>query len=93
MRWRPYAACVNARQLLAGLPESIEFPQATVSSDGEIILTWFRGNDRLDAFLGPDAHLTWVYRIESNIEDGGDVAMEEVGALDRFFASVTQFYT
>jgi hypothetical protein len=86
------ATLENARRLLIHLPMAIELPQATVSSEAEIILTWFRGSDRLDAILDPETHLTWVFRIGNSIEDGGDVALSEARALDDFFASVAQFY-
>jgi hypothetical protein len=82
----------HARRLLGELPESIVLPQATVSADGEIILTWFRADDRLETILAPDHHLTWVLRIEGNILDGGDVALDDRGSLEVFFRAVADFY-
>ena len=82
----------HARRLLGELPAAIEFPQVTVSSDGEIVFTWFRSDDRLEAILAPDDHLTWVFRLDGNVTDGDVIALDDGGSLGPFYKAVADFY-
>ncbi len=82
----------HARRLLGELPETLEFPQVTVSSDGEIIFTWFRSDNRMEAILAPDHHLTWVFRIGGNVTDGDVIAFDDGGSLEPFYKAVADFY-
>jgi len=82
----------HARPLLSGLPGDIELPQATVSADGEIIFTWFRSRDRLEAILAPDHHLTWVFRIDGSFTDGDVIALDKDGQLSRFYGAIVDFF-
>jgi hypothetical protein len=80
------------RRLLGDLPKVIEFPQVTVSSDGEIIFTWFRSDNRMEAILAPDHHLTWVFRLDGKVIDGDVIALSDSGSLSTFYKAVTDFY-
>lgn len=82
----------HARRLLGELPEAIELPQVTVSSDGEIIFTWFRSDNRMEAILAPDHHLTWVFRLGGKVTDGDVIALDDGGSLGPFYKAVTDFY-
>ena len=82
----------HARRLLGELPEALEFPQVTVSSDGEIIFTWFRSDNRMEAILAPDHHLTWVFRLDGNVTDGDVIALDDGGSLGPFYKAVADFY-
>jgi hypothetical protein len=82
----------HARRLLGELPEAIELPQVTVSSDGEIIFTWFRSDNRMEAILAPDHHLTWVFRLDGKVTDGDVIALDDGGSLGPFYKAVADFY-
>ena len=57
-------------RLLLGLPEDRALPYATASGEGEIGLTWFRGEDRLSATASPEGHLLWVIKSGGQFLDG-----------------------
>ena len=57
-------------RLLLGLPEDMPLPYATASGEGEIGLTWFRGEDRLSATASPEGHLLWVIKTGGQFRDG-----------------------
>ena len=82
----------HARQLLGELPEAIKLPQVTVSADGEIIFTWFRSDNRMEAILAPDHHLTWVFRLDGKVTDGDVIALDDGGSLGPFYKAVADFY-
>ena len=82
----------HARRLLGELPEAIELPQVTVSSDGEIIFTWFRSDNRMEAILAPDHHLTWVFRLDGKVTDGDVIALDDGSPLGPFYKAVADFY-
>lgn len=82
----------HARRLLAEVPAALELPQVTVSSDGEIIFTWFRSDNRMEAILAPDHHLTWVFRLDGNVTDGDVIALDDGGPLGPFYKAAADFY-
>jgi hypothetical protein len=82
----------HARRLLGELPEAVELPQVTVSSEGEIIFTWFRSDNRMEAILAPDHHLTWVFRLDGKVTDGDVIALDDGGSLGPFYKAVADFY-
>ena len=88
----PAETIEHTRQLLSGLPSGVELPQATVSADGEIIFTWFRSRDRLEAILAPDRHLTWVSRIDGSFTDGDVIALDKDEQLSRFYGAIVDFF-
>ena len=57
-------------RLLLRLPEDMTLPYATASGEGEIGLTWFKGEDRLSATASPEGHLLWVMKIDGQFLDG-----------------------
>ncbi len=86
------ATIEHARRLLGELPEALEFPQVTVSSEGEIIFTWFRSDNRMEAILAPDHHLTWVFRLDGKVIDGDVIAFDDGRSLTPFYKAVADFY-
>ena len=57
-------------RLLLALPKDVTLPYATASGEGEIGLTWFKGEDRLSATASPEGHLLWVMKIDGQFLDG-----------------------
>ena len=82
----------HARRLLGELPDAITFPQITVSSDGEMIFTWFRADNRMEAILAPDHHLTWVFRLDGEVMDGDVISLDDSSSLVPFYKAVADFY-
>ncbi len=78
-------------RLLSDLPEDLEFPQATASAEGEVGLTWFKGNDRLDAIASPDGHLTWALKVGDRFLDGDVLALASE-SFDPFYEALVDFY-
>ena len=78
-------------RLLKGLPADLEFPQATASGEGEIVLTWFRGDDRLDAIASPDGYLTWVSKVHGEYVEGDVLALSSK-SFDPLSEALATFY-
>ncbi len=68
--------------------EFAEFPQVVVTGD-EVIFTWFRGEDKMEALFARDGYVTWVFRIGGNIWPYGGV--ERDGNSGRFWRDVACF--
>lgn len=62
-----------AIQILGLLPKDLPLPQPTVSEDGEIILSWYGPNGRVEMFIDPSLHIVSFGRFESGFIDGDDV--------------------
>ncbi|MGH3261141.1 MAG: hypothetical protein ACRDNS_04005 [Trebonia sp.] len=88
----PADSLTFARTLLSELAGDLELPQASVSQDGELILTWFRNRDCLSATLEPDRYLTWAFRIGGSLMDGDVIAFSDAVGRHRFHDAVAQFY-
>ena len=78
-------------RLLEELPKDAPLPQATASGEGEIGLTWFRGDDCLDALASPDGHLTWVLKIGDAFLEG-DVLELSSRSLAPFHEALADFH-
>ena len=76
--------------LVSGLPPSLAQPQVTVSDDGEIGLTWFRGKDRSDAIAYPDGDFVWSSMIDGEFCPGMIFKLEKL-AFSTFYAELSQF--
>jgi hypothetical protein len=63
----------RAFSLLGLLPQAMATPQASPSSDGEIGFFWFHNGDRVEAYLDPEGHLTWIGKFNNAFDPGGDV--------------------
>lgn len=77
--------------LLSELPQDLELPQATASGEGEIGLTWFKGDDRLDAIIAPDGYLTWVSKVGDEFLDGGVLVLSS-HLFDPLYEALANFY-
>ena len=79
-------------RLLLGLPEDMTLPYATASGEGEIGLTWFRGEDRLSATASPEGHLLWVSKVGGQFLDGEilPLASESFKPLHKAFVHFLQ---
>ena len=64
------AVADHVDRLLRELPEDAVVPYATASGEGEIMLTWFHGEDRLTATASPEGHLLWVSKVAGQFHDG-----------------------
>jgi hypothetical protein len=81
-----------AGNLLSDLSPEIPIPQATASSDGEIVLTWFHGGNRMEAAIASDRHLTWVCRIDGCYVDGQVVDLVASNASNRVNEGLAAFF-
>lgn len=87
----PREVVAHVGRLLSDVPEDLELPQATASVEGEVGLTWFKGDDRLDAIASPDGHLTWASKVGNQFLDGDVLALSsESFAL--LYEALTDFY-
>jgi len=77
-------ACDIIRQL----PAEVMLPQTSPSADGEIGLSWFNGQERLEAMLHPDGHLVWVKRLEDRLVPGRDIDLHQERRPAAFFDEV-----
>jgi len=82
----------HAQRLLENLPETIELPQTTVSTDGEIVFSWFKSEDRLEAILADDHYLTWVFRKNGEVSGGDVIDLGSGGSVEQFYRAVREFY-
>lgn len=87
-----------ANSLLAKLTPDLPLPHLSHSSDGEVIFNWTSTNQRLEAGLDSDLHLTWV--IDSNMSDTRanvelgqdlDCSANPSEQLDSFVLALRQF--
>ena len=81
-----------AQRLVRELPNKWPFPQATLSSEGEIAFTWFNGRNRLEALLQPDYHLVWVVKNDGEYAPGRDIDLSAVASFASLFEAVALFY-
>jgi hypothetical protein len=86
-----HQAIRQARVLVRELPHETKLPQVNSSADGEITLTWFRGNKRLNALIDPDLHLVWGTLAGDTFSPGDDLDLHFVSAQPLIEAVVT-FY-
>jgi hypothetical protein len=82
----------HAQRILENLPETIELPQTTISTDGEIVFSWFKSEDRLEAILADDQHLTWVFRKNGEVSGGDVIDLGSGGSVEQFYHAVQEFY-
>jgi hypothetical protein len=80
----------SACALVGGLPKGTRLPQASVSPDGEIGLTWFRGRDQLHAFIEPDGRLVWTEAHDGKVTPGDDI--DSLTERPRFYSAIAHFY-
>ena len=80
-----------AARLVRELPNKWPFPQATLSSEGEIAFTWFNGKNRLEALLQPDHHLVWVVKNDGEYAPGRDIDLNAVASFASLFEAVALF--
>jgi hypothetical protein len=81
-----------AKRLVRELPKKWPLPQATLSPDGEIAFTWFKGGNRLEALLQPDHHLVWVVKNDGEYAPGRDIDLSAVASLAGLFEAIALFY-
>jgi len=81
-----------ALQAVRELPIDLELPQATLSAEGEIGLTWVDGDDRFDALIDEDRQIVWMSNIAGRSYAGNLLDMTAGGRLDELYAAVSEFY-
>jgi hypothetical protein len=67
-------------------------PQASASGEGEVVLTWFRGRDRLEAIIAPDLLLSWVCRVAGRNHRGRVLDLRSNDTVPIFSARLTDFF-
>jgi hypothetical protein len=82
----------TAAVLLDNLPEVIEPPHISPSSDGEIGLSWIKGMDRFEAILDADNHLAWITKIDGNYVAGLDVNALSPEGRGAFYGAIDEFF-
>jgi len=82
----------HAYDLLTNLPEHLRVPQATMSAEGEIGLTWFKGSDCLDALIAPDGYLSWATNIGDEFFEGEAIELARNTSFDRLYNALDTFY-
>jgi len=82
----------HAYDLLTNLPEHLRVPQATMSAEGEIGLTWFKGSDCLDALIAPDGYLSWATNIGDEFFEGEALELASITCFDRLYNALDTFY-
>lgn len=81
-----------AERIIAALPGGVPRPHISRSEDGEVGMSWTKGNDRLEAMLDPDdgGHLTWISKVDGDWLLGGDIPSS--GNMETFHAALTDFF-
>jgi hypothetical protein len=82
----------TAAVLLDNLPEGIEPPHISPSSDGEIGLSWIKDMDRFEAMLDPDNHLAWITKIDGRYVTGLDVNALSPEGRGAFYGAINEFF-
>jgi hypothetical protein len=77
--------------LLFSWPDDLELPQVTASGEGEIGLTWFKGDDCFDAIVSPDGYLTWVSKVGDEFLEG-DVLKLSSQSFDPLHVALAAFF-
>ena len=78
--------------IVAALPKHLPLPQVSASGQGEVVLTWFRGRDRLEAIVAPDLYLTWVSRLDGRNHKGRALNLRTTSAASLLGDGLADFY-
>jgi hypothetical protein len=81
-----------AKRLIEDLPNRWPLPQATPSGEGEVVFTWFKNSNRLEAILQPDRHLIWVTQNNGRYVPGRDIDLSAIASFGDLFEAIALFY-
>jgi hypothetical protein len=81
-----------ACDLVQKLPAETPLPHASRSTEGEIGLSWSKGNDRFEVLLQPDGHLVWAKERDGKIVPGEDIDLRTEHTFGRLYDDVVRFY-
>ena len=72
--------------------ERLRLPQPTLSADGEIGLSWFRGRDLFELTIDADLHIVWVLQVGKQVVPGEVHPVGSATFPDMVVEAVREFY-
>ena len=72
--------------------EGLRLPQPTLSADGEIGLSWFRGRDLFELTIDADLHIVWVLQVGKKVVPGEVHPVGSATFPDMVVEAVREFY-